>query len=128
MPEAVVYDAYSHECCSAGFWPGGEGSDAAYYCYASPSPEGFAAAPVRPAPAFWNRALSQFNLLYDAVRTAGDPEQALMEFLTSTYEAAATLGKWDRAALECPLGVPGVPRKVVWDECRGPTRAAADAG
>jgi hypothetical protein len=115
MPEAVVYDAYSHECCSAGFWPGGEGSDAAYYCYASPSPEGFAAAPVRPAEAFWNRALSQYNLPYDAVRSAGDPEQALMEFLTSTYEAAATLGKWDRAALEGPAGVPGVPRQVVWD-------------
>jgi hypothetical protein len=115
MPEAVVYDAYSHECCSAGFWPGGEGSDAAYYCYASPSPQGFDAAPVGPAQAFWNRNLNQFNLPYDAVRTAADPELALMEFLTSTYEAAASLGKWDRTALECPLGVPSVPRKVVWD-------------
>jgi hypothetical protein len=115
MPEAVVYDAYSHECCSAGFWPGGEGSDAAYYCYAAPSPQGFDAAPVGPAQAFWNRNLNQFNLPYDAVRTAADAELALMEFLTSTYEAAASLGKWDRAALECPLGVPGVPRKVVWD-------------
>ena len=112
MPEAVAYDAYSHELSSAGFWPGGEGSDAAYYCYASPTPEGFAKARVRPEQAFWNRDLNQFNLPYDAVRTANDPEAALMEFLTSTYEAAASLGHWDRAALECPLGVPGVPRKV----------------
>jgi uncharacterized protein DUF5996 len=115
MPEAVTLDAYSHECCSAGFWPGGGGSDAAYYCYASPSPEGFAAAPVRPSEAFWNRDINQFNLPYEAVRTADDPEATLMAFFTTTYEAAASLAKWDRAALECPLGVPGVPRKVVWD-------------
>ena len=56
--------------------------------------------------------MSEYILPYDAVRTAGDPEQMLMEFLTSTYEAAATTGNWDRTALECPLGVPGVPRKV----------------
>ena len=61
------------------------------------------------------RELGEFILPYDAVRTAGDPEQTLMAFLQSTYDAAATLGKWDRAALECPLGVPDVPRKVVWD-------------
>jgi hypothetical protein len=114
MPEDVVYDAYSHECCSAGFWPGGEGSDAAYYCYASPSPQGFDAAQVGPAQAFWNSGLNQFNLPYAAVRAAPDPEAALMRFLTSTYAAAASLGKWDRAALECPLGEPGVPRKVAW--------------
>jgi hypothetical protein len=115
MPRAVVYDAYSHEVSSAGFWPGGEGSDAAYYSYASPAPPGFDKACVRPAQAFWNRNLSQYNLPYEAVRTAADPEQALMEFLTSTYEAAASLGKWDRGALECPLGEPGLPRRVVWD-------------
>jgi hypothetical protein len=116
MPEAVVLDAYSHEVSSAGFWPGGQGIDyPAFYSYAAPSPEGFAAAKVRPADAAWNPGLNQFLLPYDAVRTAGDPEQTLMEFLISTYEAAATLGKWDRAALECPLGVPDVPRKVVWD-------------
>jgi hypothetical protein len=114
MPEDVVYDAYSHECCSAGFWPGGEGSEAAYYCYASPSPQGFDAAQVGPAQAFWNSGLNQFNLPYAAVRAAPDPEAALMRFLTSTYAAAASLGKWDRDALECPLGEPGVPRKVVW--------------
>jgi len=116
MPEAVVLDAYSDEVSSAGFWPGGQGIDyPAYYSYASPAPEGFASAKVRPPEAAWNPDLSQFLLPYDAVRTAADPDAALMAFLTSTYEAAATLGKWDRAALECALGVPGVPRKVVWD-------------
>jgi Family of unknown function (DUF5996) len=113
MPEAVVLDAYSHEVSSAGFWPGGQGVDyPAYYSYASPAPEGFAAARVRPAQAQWNRDLNQFILPYDAVRTAADPEQTLMDFLTSTYEAAASLGQWDRAALEGPPGVPGAPRKV----------------
>lgn len=63
-------------------------------------------------PAFWSRDLSEYILPYDAVRTADDPEQTLMEFLTSTYAAAASTGNWDRAALECPLGVPGIPRKV----------------
>jgi hypothetical protein len=113
MPEAVVLDAYSHEVSSAGFWPGGQGVDyPAYYSYAVPAPPGFDSAPVRPAQAFWNRDLNQYNLPYDAVRTAADSEAALMEFLQSTYDAAASLGKWDRAALEGPPGVPGVPRKV----------------
>ena len=113
MPEAVVLDAYSHEVSSAGFWPGGQGIDyPAFYSYAAPAPEGFASAKVRPAQAQWNPGLSQFILPYDAVRTARDPEQALMDFLTSTYEAAASLGHWDRAALECAPGVPGVPRKI----------------
>jgi hypothetical protein len=116
MPEAVVLDAYSHEVSSAGFWPGGQGIDyPAYYSYAAPAPPGFSSATVRPRQASWNGDLNQFILPYDAVRTAGDPEQTLMEFLTSTYGAAASLGKWDRAALECPLGVPGVPRKVQCD-------------
>ncbi len=113
MPASVVLDAYSHEVSSAGFWPGGQGVDyPAFFSYASPSPPGFDKAPVRPAQAFWKRELNQYLLTYDAVRTAGDPEETLMEFLTSTYEAAASAGDWDRAALECPLGVPGVPRKV----------------
>ena len=83
--------------------------------HASPSPAGFASAAIRPAQAFWNNNLNQYNLPYDAVRTADDPEQALMDFLMSTYEAAASAGKWDRTALESPLGLPRVPRKVVWD-------------
>lgn len=113
MPASVVLDAYSHEVSSAGFWPGGQGvDDPAFYSYAAPSPPGFDKAAVRPAQAFWSRDLNQYLLPYDAVRTAGEPEEMLMEFLISTYEAAASAGNWDRAALECPLGVPGVPRKV----------------
>jgi len=113
MPAAVELDAYSDEVSSAGFWPGGQGVDyAAFYSYASPAPEGFSKASVRPAQAFWNEDLSQFNLPYDAVRKASDPEATLMEFLVSTYAAAADLGHWDRATLECRMGVPGVPRSV----------------
>jgi hypothetical protein len=113
MPAAVELDAYSHECSSAGFWPGGQGVDyPAFYSYASPAPDGFSTASIRPADAFWNKDLGQYNLPYDAVRTADDPERTLMDFLISTYEAAASAGNWDRAALECPLGVPRVPRKV----------------
>jgi hypothetical protein len=67
---------------------------------------------VRPAAAFWSKDLGEFLLPYDAVRTAGDPDAALMDFLQSTYEAAAVLAKWDRAALECSIGAPGVARKV----------------
>jgi hypothetical protein len=113
MPAAVELDAYSHECSSAGFWPGGQGVDyPAFYSYASPAPDGFSTASIRPADAFWNKDLGQYNLPYDAVRTADDPEQALMDFLVSSYEAAAKTGNWDRSALECPLGRPGIPRKV----------------
>src|SRR6266851_585023 len=111
LPDTVVREAYSHEVSSAGFWPGGGPIDyAAFYSYAYPAPEGFASAPVRPAPAFFSKEL--FILPYDAVRTAPDPHQALLEFLQSTYEAAANAGKWDRAALECALGEPGRPRPV----------------
>jgi hypothetical protein len=113
LPDAVTQDAYSHEVSSAGFWPGGQGIDyPAYYSYASPSPPGFSSATVRPSQAFWNRELNQYNLPYDVVRTADDPDEVLMDFLTSTYDAAASAGKWDRAALEGPLGVPGRPRPV----------------
>jgi hypothetical protein len=89
--------------------PGGGGpvADAAFYSYAYPAPEGFASAAVRPARAFFSKDLGEFILPYNAVRTAPDPEGTLMEFLRSTYEAAADLGRWDRAALECALGDPG---------------------
>lgn len=93
--------AYSHEVCSAGFWPGGGAVDGpAYYCYAVPQPPGIEKEPIRPAAAGWNAQLSEFILMYDDVRTAESPEQALYEFLESTYEAVARLAKWDRAALE----------------------------
>ena len=113
LPEAVMLDSELEQNSSAGFWPGGSGTDyPAFYSYASPAPPGFSSAPIRPAQAFWSRDLNEYILPYDAVRTADDPEQTLMEFLTSTYEAAATTGNWDRTALECPLGVPDVPRPV----------------
>lgn len=96
--------AYSHECCSAGFWPGGGAVDSpAYYSYTVPQPPGLADAQVRPAAARWSSQLSEFILMYDDVRRAESPERALTEFLESTYEAGAQLGKWDRAALEVSI-------------------------
>jgi hypothetical protein len=113
LSDAVVREAYSHEVSSAGFWPGGGPIDyAAFYSYAYPVPEGFAAAPVRPAQAFFSQDLGEFILPYDAVRTAPDPDAALMAFLQSTYEAAANAAKWDRASLECAVGAVGKPRLV----------------
>jgi len=109
LPDAVAQEAYSHEVSSAGFWPGGKGADAAFYSYAYPAPAGFAAARVAPAQAFWSKELGEFLLPYEAMRSAPDPDGALMEFLQSTYAAAADLAKWDRAALERPLGEPGKP-------------------
>jgi hypothetical protein len=113
LPDAVAREAYSHEVSSAGFWPGGGAIDyPAYYSYAYPAPEGFSAAKVAPGAAFWSKDLGEFVLPYDAVRTAKAPERELMAFLQSTYEAAADLAKWDRAALECGLGEKGKVRVV----------------
>ena len=113
LPDDVAQEAYSHEVSSAGFWPGGGAIDyPAYYSYAYPAPEGFAAARVRPAQAFFSKELGEFILPYDAVRTAADPRAALMDFLQSTYDAAADLGKWDREALECAIGEARVVRRV----------------
>jgi hypothetical protein len=113
LPDDVTCEAYSHEECSAGFWPGSGAIDyPAFYCYAYPEPSGFRAANVRPDAAFFTEALGEFILPYDAVRAAPDPDQALLDFLQSTYEAAANAGKWDRAALECSPGQPGVVRLV----------------
>jgi hypothetical protein len=108
LPLAVARESYSREVSSAGFWPGGGPIDyPAYYSYAYPEPEGFAAATVRPGTAFYFNDYGQFILPYEAVRTAADPEATLMEFLQSTYDAAADLGKWDRKALEGALGEKG---------------------
>ena len=93
--------AYSHEVCSAGFWPGGAAFDGpAYYSYTVPQPAGLESAVVRPAGAVWNAQLSEFILSYSDVIRAESPETALYEFLESTYDAGAGLGKWDRANLE----------------------------
>src|SRR5271156_5922733 len=99
--DSITREAYSHEVISAGFWPGGgDVKGAAFYAYAAPEPAGFGAAAVRPAQAFYNPQLKEFFLMYDDVRKAESPREALLEFLQSTYEAAANLAKWDRKELE----------------------------
>ena len=99
--DRVTRESYSHEVYSVGWWPGsGEMTEAAFYAYAAPAPEGFSTAAVEPAAARWSDALGEFLLPYEAVRTADDPEEAILAFCRSTWNAAATLGKWDRAALE----------------------------
>ncbi len=114
LPDAVAQEAYSHEVSSAGFWPGGGGviDFPAFYSYAYPAPDGFAQAKVKPAAAFFHQQLGEFLLPYDVVRKSADPDAALMDFLQSTYAAAADLAKWDRAGLECALGVPRRPRAL----------------
>jgi hypothetical protein len=114
LPDAVAQEAYSHEVSSAGFWPGSPGpvDYPAFYSYAYPAPDGFSAARIKPDAAFFSKELGEFILPYDAVRNASDPDAALMEFLQSTYEVAADLAKWDRAALECGLGQAGKVRVV----------------
>ncbi len=113
LPDAVVREAYSHEVSSAGFWPGGPGTqDAAFYSYAWPEPPGFRGRAVAPDAARFDAGLGEFVLPYEAVRTAADPDAALLAFLSSTYAAAADAAGWDRAALECGFGQPGRPRRV----------------
>jgi hypothetical protein len=98
--DPITREAYSHEVISAGFWPGGgDVKGAAFYAYAAPEPNGFKTALVRPEKAFYS-PLGEFLLMYDDVREATDPEQMLMEFLESTYEAGANLGQWPRADVE----------------------------
>jgi hypothetical protein len=99
--DSITREGYSHEVSSAGVWPGGgDITGPAFYSYAAPEPPGFAQRPVRPQAAFYHPQLKEFLLLYDDVRTADSPKTALMEFLQSTYDAAADLGNWDRKALE----------------------------
>ena len=101
LPDWVTREAYSHEVSSCGFWAGGGPVPyAAFYAYAYPEPSGFAQARVRPAAAFYSGDLHEFVLPYDSVREADSPDDALLDFLQATYEAAANLGKWDRATLE----------------------------
>jgi len=101
--DAITREAYSHEVSSVGFWPGGgEVKDAAFFAYAAPEPAGFAQQRVSPPAAFYHPTLKEFLLMYEDVRKAVSPSNALLEFAQSTYEAAANLGKWDREALERP--------------------------
>jgi hypothetical protein len=96
----VMVEAYSHEVSSAGFWPGTGLGEAAFYAYAYPGPASFADFPVQPAAAYFHKDLGEFLLPYEAVRSADDPDRALLAFLETTYNAAADLAHWDRAALE----------------------------
>ena len=96
----VMEEAYSHEVSSAGFWPGAGLGEAAFYAYAYPQPDNFSDYTAQPAAAYYHKDLGEFILPYEAVRTAEDPDAALLDFLQSTYEAAAELSGWDRDALE----------------------------
>jgi hypothetical protein len=99
--DSITREAYSHEVSSAGFWPGGgDIKGPAFYSYAAPEPAGFAEQRVGPQAAFYHPQMKEFLLMYDDVRTAASPKDSLMEFLQSTYNAAADLGKWDRKSLE----------------------------
>jgi hypothetical protein len=104
LPDRVTRDAYSHEVSSCGFWPGAPGMEGMFYSYAYPEPPGYAEYPIAPAAAAYSKDFGEFVLPYDAMRTSADPDRALLEFLESTYEAAANLGNWDRAALETDVG------------------------
>jgi hypothetical protein len=112
LPDAVTREAYSHEVSSAGFWPGGETfPQAAFYSYAYPEPKGFRGRPVTSG-AHFDESLGEFILPYDTMRAAADPDAVLLNFLSTTYAAAAETGGWDRVALECPMGVPAQPRPL----------------
>jgi hypothetical protein len=101
LPDRVTREAYSHEVSSCGFWAGGGPIPyAAFYSYAYPEPAGFPQAPIQPGSAFYSTELREFILPYDAVRASDSPDDMLLEFLQSTYAAAANLAKWDRASLE----------------------------
>jgi hypothetical protein len=108
LPDAVVREAYSHEVSSAGFWAGGGPIPyAAFYSYAYPEPSGFADTAIKPPDGFYSPDLREFILPYDAVRESASPDDTLIAFLQTTYEAAATLARWDRTSLEWP-GITGV--------------------
>jgi hypothetical protein len=110
LPDSVACEAYSHEVSSAGFWPGSDAyPQAAFYSYAYPKPVGFDRAMVSPDSAFWSGDMGEWLLPYDTIRTAADPDALLLEFLQTTYRAAADLGAWD-AKLECAIGVARQPR------------------
>ena len=101
LPDAITREAYSQEVSSLGFWPGNDQVPTAlFYSYAYPSPDGFAEAKVRPVGAYFHPQMREFVLPYDEVRRAESPDEAILEFAQSTYNAASTLAKWDRAAFE----------------------------
>jgi hypothetical protein len=122
LPDAVTQEAYSHCVSSAGFWPGNDAFPAAvFYSYAYPEPAGFRHRAVTVG-AYFEPRLGEFILPYDAVRTAAAPEALLLDFLSSSYAAAADSGGWDRAQLECAFGVPGQVRRLSPVEIEHPAR------
>jgi hypothetical protein len=99
----VLREANSHEEISVGFWPGSATvAEPAFYAYTRPEPPGLASAAIRPAAAYYSRDLADFILPYEAVRSASSPDEAVLEFYQSAYEAGANLARWDRAALDRP--------------------------
>jgi hypothetical protein len=100
LADRVTRDAYSHEVSSCGFWPGAPGMDAMFYSYAYPEPPGYAQTQITPAFASFDKKFGEFVMPYEAMRQSPDPDAALMEFLQSTYDAAANGARWDRAGLE----------------------------
>ena len=108
----VMVEAYSHEVSSAGFWPGTGVGEASFYAYAYPEPDGFRSYKVKPKAAYYLQELGEYLLPYEAVRTAADPDATLLDFLQTTYEAAAELAHWDRAALEHRGGIPPAMREA----------------
>jgi hypothetical protein len=106
LPDRVTRDAYSHEVSSCGFWPGAPGPPGApaiepfFYSYAYPEPPGYAAYPIAPPEASFNPTFGEFVLPYEAMRQSANPDAALLQFLQSTYDAAANCAHWDRAALD----------------------------
>ena len=112
LPDDVTQEAYSHEVSSAGFWAGGGPiNDAAFYAYAYPEPDGFSNASITPDSAYYDKDFGEFILPYEVVRSSADPGATLLAFLESTYEAAASLGEWDRSQ-ECPSGLKGKPLPI----------------
>ncbi len=112
LPDVVAREAYSHEVSSAGFWPGNNSFPrAAFYSYAYPEPPGFRDRPITQGAAF-EPSLGEFILPYDTMREAVDPDALLLDFLATTYAAAAEAGQWNRAEVECPLGVPAQVRRL----------------
>ncbi|HEY4061017.1 MAG TPA: DUF5996 family protein [Puia sp.] len=110
MPLEVMQEAYSHEVSSCGFWAGNDTfPHPAFYSYCYPTPDSFKDQPVKPEQAFYNKDLGEFILRYDDVRNASDPESFLIDFLQSTYAAAANTGHWDRGSLDCDLTHLGYP-------------------
>jgi len=111
LPDSVTREAYTHEVSSAGFWPGNDAfPQAVFYSYAYPEPAGFRDRPI--SAGYFEAKLGEFILLYDTLLEAAEPDALLLDFLTSTYAAAAEAGHWDRGALECRMGVPARVRPL----------------